>query len=219
MKANKFKIITEGKLTTISSIDSNNWKFNFWTAQLDNKKILTDLRTVLLENESVIINKYEGKTDGGTGLGPESTTARYSSYNLLNELSHQSLKEFQIFFKTEYLNFLKELNLTPSNIRATCWYNILHYGQHIARHFHGDLSRMSCNFTVDSYNTSTVYEMPFESGLFEIKNEPGRITFFNSLVPHWTTEHGVYKERISIAADLYDDECISKELESVMYEL
>lgn len=214
----KFKIQNNKNLYILEDFEKN-WKFCFWQTNIRDNKLLSEINDFLLQQEEYIITKYESRTDGGTGLGPETTTARYSMFNLLTEFNNPAIEKFKNFISREYKNYLNELDINVSNIKATCWYNVLHYGQHIQKHFHGDLSRASANFIVNSFNSSTFYEMPYGSGIYEIHNEPGTLTIFNSMLPHYTSKNLVYKERISIALDFYDTDYQNKELAHVMESL
>jgi hypothetical protein len=212
----KYEEIVNENLVILRSLDrSKYWELTFWVSCYTDIENLNTIKRFLLDKETEVLEKYPGKTDAGTGLGIDSTTARYSCYNLFLEYPTSCLQNVKNFFVDEYNNYINSIGLSLNNKSMTAWYNILRYNQQIEKHFHGDLSRASANFTVDCYNTSTIYELPYECGNYEIINKNGTLTIFNSLVPHWTTKNLVYKERISIAADFYDMEKVSQELENV----
>lgn len=207
-----------GNLHKLNSIDNSNyWELYFWICNYN--KELVELKNFLINKEEYILEKYEPRSDGGTNLGPDTTTARYSVYNIFEEFNNTCLQDVKQFINIEYKRFLKELSVEVKNPKITAWYNILHYGQMIDRHFHGDLSRMSGNMVVSCYNSSTFYELPFNSGVYEIKNQAGNLVLFNSVVPHWTSKNDVHDPRITLAADFYDDEMSNLDLQSVILNL
>lgn len=209
--------INDGKCKILKSKNIEKpWELYFWSSNYRDTCNLETVKDFLLEQESVLLKKYKGTTDGGTGLGPESTTSMYSIYNLFDEYPNSCLDKIKEFYIIEYNEFLKYLGIEVTNKKMTSWYNVLRYGQKIEEHFHGDLSRMSTNFVVDCYKSSTMYKLPYDCGNYEIANENGCLTIFNSLIPHWTTKNTVYKERVTMAADFYDDKNYSAELDHVI---
>jgi len=145
--------------------------------------------------------------DGNTGLGKNSTTSKYQSYNVLdwktpetNQLKSNILKsliDYSSYFKNDI-----------SQIWITCWVNILRWGQRINPHLHvtGPNSYLSGHFNVQSGNTSTCYMSLINhltcSNVIDCPNIPGEMTLFPSYLHHYTTRHYSVKPRITIAFDL-----------------
>ena len=155
------------------------------------------LKTYLLSKKPEILAIKEDVGDGGTGLGNDSTTARFRSYNILD-------------WDQPDINTLEEEN-------------IMKKGERVRRHNHGYLSNsyISGNFTVCCDNTKTVYTNPYEHwdeddliirvdewdvdydySLYASKNTEGQLTLFPSYIPHFTTEHRSDSDRITLAFEI-----------------
>ena len=153
---------------------------------------------------------YDGQhvLDGGTGLGNESTTSRYSKYNVFDwdTVETNQLKEY-VRENIKIYNFLSG-HETPEKLWIRCWVNIMRKGQIIKKHVHdiGETCYLSCHFTVQCDETSTVYVNPLtyypDPDLINEKNIPRTLTIFPSFIPHYTTIHRSEKERITIAMDI-----------------
>ncbi len=122
------------------------------------------LKDYLLSKQSVILDiKYNIK-DGGTGLGDDSTTARYRSYNVM-EWDQPDIsilkKEISIMHSMYYRDIVDRP--TPE-ISLGGWMNIMKRGDRIKRHIHGFSNKtyMTGHFTVSCDNTKTVYNNPYE---------------------------------------------------------
>ena len=146
--------------------------------------------------------------DGYTGLGKNSTTARYSEYNVLkwedNEI--EKIKNQIIEFHNRIL-ILTEQPLV-NELYAQCWVNILNKGQKINPHLHSvqPNTYLGGHICVKCTNTSTKYINPIqqinEPEVYSSKNEVGKITLFQNNIPHYTDTHNSDDERITIAFDL-----------------
>ena len=146
--------------------------------------------------------------DGYTGLGSNSTTSRFQSYNLLT-WSHTEIKKLKSNIAKNIILYNDACgNETPDEIYITCWYNVLRFGQKIKPHHHS-LKRdcyLSGHFNVQVNDTSTVYMSPInqinDPAEIDIKNNAGDMTLFPSYIFHYTTPHYSFKPRITIAFDL-----------------
>ena len=147
--------------------------------------------------------------DGYTGLGKNSTTARFAEYNVLEWDTPETnlLKKYAKIKVREYNKLLG--NDTPDYLWARCWVNILRWGQKINAHMHTlkSESYLSAHFTVQADNTSTCYMNPInvlnDPEIISEENVPGVFSIFPSYVPHYTTRHYSFKPRITIAMDIY----------------
>lgn len=165
---------------------------------------------IILKKEKEIIQKYppaQISVDAYTGLGDQSLTSRWQSFNLFKWEDEEIQKLKKEIYK-KYLAFLEQTSNTRKKVWVQCWANVLRKGQDIKMHFHSlnELTYLSGHVTIQCDNTSTVYVNPYAciNHLDEYyqKNIPANLTFFPSYLPHYTTMHNGSKERISIAFDL-----------------
>jgi hypothetical protein len=187
------------------------WNFSLGSEELPIN--VENLSKTCLEKEREIkklplARKNDGKyTDGFTGLGKNSTTARFSQYNVLewNTPETNSLKNHAKRCIRYYNDMLG--NPTPEHLWVRCWVNILRFGQRINPHMHTVKanSYLSGHFTIQCRNTSTCYINPVnvlnDPEVIENKNHPGEFTIFPSCVPHYTTRHYSFIPRITLAMD------------------
>ena len=147
-------------------------------------------------------------SDGYTGLGSKSTTAKFQSYNIL-KWDHPEIKKLRSNIARSIIEFNNECgNKTPNQLWVQCWYNVLRFGQKIRPHHHSVNPNcyLSGHFNVQVNNTSTVYMSPInqinDPELIDIKNIPGELTVFPSYIFHYTTTHYSFKSRVTIAFDV-----------------
>lgn len=165
---------------------------------------------IILSKEKQIIETTEPlfDNDGYTGLGTDSLTSRFMRFNVFSwdEPEIQKLKS-SVFNK--YLEFLQDLNVPRRKVYIQCWANVLRHGQEIKAHSHdcGNNSYLSGHISVQVDNTSTCYYTSTDQlnnpAIYESKNEIGKLTIFQSCVPHYTTKNLSDRERITIAFDLF----------------
>ena len=148
------------------------------------------------------------ETDGYTGLGLNTTTAKFQSYNILT-WSHPEIKKLRSNITKNVIEYNNECgNKTPNVLWIQCWYNVLRFGQKIKPHVHSmnPYSYLSGHFNVQVNETSTVYMSPAnqinDPEVVDIKNKVGDMTLFPSYIFHYTTPHYSFKPRITIAFDL-----------------
>ena len=187
------------------------WKFYFYEAQLENKEVLEELKNIVLMKEKGIIKNFpETQNDGGTGLGPQSLTSKFLKFNIFNWKEEPCII-FQNFVRDEYKKFISALKENDSqfvkenNTYVAGWANVLRNGQKINEHWHSCTpnSYLGAHFCVSTSNTSTVYVNPFNrNDLMEFKNESGKLLFFHNYMVHYTTEHKIDDERITLAMDI-----------------
>ena len=148
------------------------------------------------------------ESDGYTGLGSKSTTAKFQSYNILT-WDHSEIKKLKSNIAKSVIDYNNECgNKTPDVLWIQCWYNVLRFSQKIRPHHHSISPDcyLSGHFNVQVNNTSTVYMSPInqlnDPEVINIKNKVGDMTLFPSYIFHRTTPHYSFKPRITIAFDL-----------------
>ena len=148
------------------------------------------------------------ESDGYTGLGSKSTTAKFQSYNILT-WDHPEIKKLKSNIAKSVIDYNNECgNKTPDVLWIQCWYNVLRFSQKIRPHHHSISPDcyLSGHFNVQVNNTSTVYMSPInqlnDPQVIDIKNKVGDMTLFPSYIFHYTTPHYSFKPRITIAFDL-----------------
>tara|TARA_B100000427_G_C15386233_1_gene541184 strand:- start:77 stop:802 length:726 start_codon:yes stop_codon:yes gene_type:complete len=202
------------------------WSFFIGEKALDID--VDQLKDLVLEKEPEIMKiDHPYLNDGSTGLGTNTTTARYGFYNVL-EWDHPQIDKIKVGVKEFHAKYLRDcVGVEPYNIKALCWVNIMRKGDRIKKHLHGlqPTTYLSGHVTISSNQTSTIYVNPFEhaveeeilkrseSGketvnqaftqvIYPAENVPGNLTLFPSYIPHLTTEHKTDDERITLAFDL-----------------
>ena len=148
------------------------------------------------------------ESDGYTGLGSKSTTAKFQSYNILT-WDHPEIRKLKSNIAKSVIDYNNECgNKTPDVLWIQCWYNVLRFSQKIKPHHHSISPDcyLSGHFNVQVNNTSTVYMSPInqlnDPEVINIENKVGDMTLFPSYIFHRTTPHYSFKPRITIAFDL-----------------
>jgi len=174
------------------------------------------LSQFILEKEKEIVNSFPPSknnlsVDGYTGLGANSLTSRFNSYNLL-KYDTQEVKQLQKEIARVHKEFINSLSVVNKDkIWIQCWANVLRDGEAIKPHLHSvhPFTYLGGHITVQCNESSTVYINPInqinDPELFKIKNEVGKITLFQNNIPHYTTPHKGLKERITVAFDMIYD--------------
>ena len=148
------------------------------------------------------------KGDGYTGLGENSLTSRYGSYNLL-DFKHPEIKKLKKAILESHARFLEALKIPLyPELYIQCWANVLRKGEQIKPHIHSVLpdTYLGGQINVQVQNTSTWYINPVnqinDPELYESKNEVGKLTLFQNCIPHYTDKQVSTTPRITIAFDL-----------------
>lgn len=162
----------------------------------------TDLNTSyyrkkILKNEPKIIKKYTpvdfygNFSDGSTGLGPESLTARYFNCKLLTWFGTKSIRKW---IRKSYDTYTQSKNFP---LYVMCWANVMRKGEKITPHIHStNPLYLSGNISIcTDQKTNTYYDGD------PIENTPGRLVLFPSTMVHWTDTYTGDAERITIAFD------------------
>ena len=183
-------------------------EWNYYLAEelitdVDFKKLFKFLKT---QEQKVL--KLKTTTDGYTGLGSNSTTAKNGKYNIF-KWKNKEITKLKNNIVLLHNKFLEHLNIkTDNKVYINSWFNVLKKNQSIKIHLHGTTpdSYLSGNVCISCDGTSTIYVNPINTVndpvTYESKNEIGKIILFQSNIPHYTTVHKSEKERITIAFDL-----------------
>ena len=186
---------------------------------------LDSLKDFLLSKEDEV-KSIQGLpvNDCGTGLGDDSTTARFLYYNVF-DWDHPEINKLKTGVKEFHRMYYTNILSTDSvpTIRARCWMNIMRKGDRVTKHLHGyeDSAYLSGHFTVSCNNTKTIYLNPYEhateeeillrvsngeppssGNLYGAENVPGKLTLFPNYVPHMTTGHQSDEPRITLAFEI-----------------
>ena len=166
---------------------------------------------LILEREHDIIQNSKPinsqNDDGYTGLGSDSLTSRYGTYNLLS-WEDPEISKIKEAIRSNHSEFIKFFGVSEQKVYIQCWANMLRTGQAIKPHIHGTGPRtyLGGHLSVKCSDTSTIYINPVnqinDPEIFDSKNEVGKFTIFQNCIPHYTTEHKCNSERITIAFDL-----------------
>ena len=200
----------EIKIINFKSEPRNNpfapeWNYFIFESELHNvnfkkltKFILKKEKEILKLPPTIKVGKF---SDGYTGLGQKSTTARFEEYNVLkwDTVEIKTLKKQIINFHNLILNKCK-LPLVKE-LYIQCWMNVMRKGETIKLHLHS--VQPDCylggHICVQVHNTSTHYINPInqinDPDIFSSKNTIGNI-------PHCTDTQNENKERITVAFDL-----------------
>ena len=206
----KFK--NEPPISTLSV--SYQWFLGHTILKKINWNIVSDI--VLLKEKEILHENTELISDGYTGLGSNSLTSRFKTFNVLTwhnteiEKIHQGIKHLH----DEFIDILP-FEKYKGKLWIQCWANVLRKGEEIKPHNHasGPYSYLSGHITVQCKDTKTIYINPNRDNInkdareeYSIDNVPGRISMFQSDIMHYTSVHKDDKERITIAFDIFVDE-------------
>lgn len=196
-------------------------KWNWIMAEdssFNNYEKIERIKNIILKKEQEIINNtteqyenYNIEFDGNTGLGKNSLTSRFPFFNVFS-WNEPEIKYLEHFIQKKYLEFLDLINVQRRKVWIQCWANVLRKNDEIKKHIHSshNMTWLGGHFIISCENTSTFYENPMQvaeySQIYESKNAVGKLTFFQSNLPHYTNKHLSKIERISIAFDIVIDE-------------
>ena len=169
---------------------------------IDYKKIAK----IILKKEPELMKQYgptkKTNKDGYTGLGTNSLTSRYDSYDIFD--MDPCIKALVPKIFNLHNKFLKALNIPlPSHISIKGWANVLRKGESVKAHLHdvSPYAYLEGNIPIQCNNTSTFYINPVDQindpEVLETKNQVGLLTLF-----HYTNKHTSSEERITIAFGL-----------------
>ena len=177
---------------------------------------MEELAKLILVKEKEILKEFPPydnpkSPDGYTNLGPDSLTSRSYAYNLL-KWNHPEIKKLRATLLKAHEQLIKLIKIDrPGRIYGYAWANVMRKGEEIKPHLHNATpdSYISGHITVQCEASETCYICPPDQinslTEYKSKNAPGKITLFQSCIPHYTTKHEGDKERISIAFDIITD--------------
>jgi len=207
----KFEIIN------FKSKPKNNFfapEWNYYLFESNTNKInFENLTQYILNKEQDILKlpytiKNGKVSDGYTGLGKNSTTIRFNKYNVFSweNKNITLLKNIIIDFHNDVIKYFKQPPVKELYIQS--WVNIMRKGEQIKPHIHGvnPDTYLGGHICVKCNNTSTHYINPInqinEPEIYSSINQVGKITLFQSNIPHYTDLHNTNDKRITIAFDL-----------------
>jgi hypothetical protein len=182
----------------------------FWNAELLSPYEIQLLSSKILSLEKDIINSNPDLTyDGGTGLGPDSLTAKFTAYNILHwdrEGEDFVVRKMRVWIHNAIREMCEHVGSDIQEVKpwAQCWANVLRKGEKLNPHQHSSdaYSFLSGNICLQAEETSTVYQNPYTMNALAMKNVPGVMTLFPEYIVHWTTPNESDKERITLGMDI-----------------
>lgn len=136
----------------------------------------------------------------------------WNSHNIFS-LNDSAINEFKDILKTHLLSFCKAADIQINQpIYILGWLNCLKPNETIKTHFHSleTLNFFSCNVSLDEYDTSTSFYVPWidrYGDILQVSNSKGQCCIF----PSWLW-HSVEKNkdvRYSLGIDFYTQERIN----------
>lgn len=165
------------------------------------------LAQMFLDCEPQMLKELKPTDDGGTGLGPNSLTSRYLSYNPLTWTHSEEIMNLREKIYTLYLEFHKTLKIDRQPMYVQCWANIVRPGQKINLHLHdiSEYSYLSGNILLQGEPSKILYHNPqnpiTHSEPHSILQHPGQITIFQSCIPHEVAPYEGTEPRVSLSFD------------------
>ena len=174
-------------LVTLNTIDS---------------KLMNVIYSLLLTKHDSIMN-LPSFSEETTSLGNDKISTRWNQYNIFtlfeDEVSISELLKLITRYYRQYCFLMKEL---PEPVMVSAWYNLLSKGDIISEHHHGDgtMSYISANIFVHGVDNSsqTMYYIPNQNSILNVKNNIGDITVFPSWMNHQTSIYQGEEPRMTI---------------------
>ena len=179
------------------------WRIPFFETNLKDAAACHALREAVRRHSVEVLSLPSG-SDGNTGLGATSMTARFQRYNVLS-WEDPSIQLLKRSLHRSYLEFIGALGLERQRVYIQCWANALRAGQFIGRHVHttGPWGYISGNLSLSNSPAQTVYNYLYDDAYaLPMPSLEGRLVLFPSYIPHRTTRHVGSDTRISIAFDI-----------------
>jgi len=181
------------------------WEFSLFEKKIEDQSLINEISRYLLKEEKNIIKKYKVNIPPGSFVLNE-MSARYMMYNLFDYARNiDCIIELKKYIKTYFVEYVTSIEGSYKyNPYIACWFIILNPGEILPAHRHDnyEYSFLSGNLIISCELSSTEYFLPYDQGVYPIKNENGLMTIFPSHILHQTTEHIGNKKRISIGFDI-----------------
>ena len=189
-----------------------NWSFNFWNKSIFSPDQCLDIKDKILSKEvDIIKNNPSVNNDGGTGLGPNSLTSRFSAFNIFTWDD-----DFVPILKSSVKEAVSEL-LQGSNfstkVYGQCWANVMRIGEQIRPHWHSSYkhSFLGGHVCISTQYTHTYYENPYnKNNAKSFINFDGNLTVFENYLVHWTDKVETEEPRITLAFDLLTEQAVKE---------
>lgn len=191
------------------------WQFNFWNKTIFSPEQCNNIKLILLDKEVDIIKQNPTvNNDGGTGLGPNSLTSKFSVFNIFTWNN-----DFAVNLKHSIEEGVCELlkgKEFSSKIYGQCWANIMRSGEQIHPHWHSSYkhSFLGGHVCIATQYTHTFYQNPYnKNDAKPFMNFNGNLTIFENYLVHWTDVVQGNEPRITLAFDLLTEEAIQESIE------
>ena len=192
-----------------------NWSFNFWNKGIFSEDQCTAIKNTILGKEVDIIKSNPTvNNDGGTGLGPNSLTSRFSAFNIFTWDN-----EFVSILKSSVNEAVCELlknKQFSTKVYGQCWANIMRTGEQIHPHWHSSYkhSFFGGHVCISTQYTHTYYQNPYnKNDAKAFLNLNGNLTVFENYLVHWTDRVETVEPRITLAFDLLTEQAVEESIE------
>lgn len=179
------------------SYSAKMWRCNI----LSSSECVQLAQTILSKEGDLIAQNRDHTDDGGTGMGPDSLSAKFRAYNMFDWEDPTCLQ-----IKTAVKHAVKEMYPNyAEQLYGRMWGCILRRGQAIKPHQHNfdEYSFLSGDLILQCEKTSNFYQNPFGLDAVEIENKAGYLSLYPEYLIHWCTQHkNSLVPRISIGIDV-----------------
>jgi hypothetical protein len=185
------------------------WNHFLLEAQVDDVDFEAIAKFVLSKEDWILSLPENTNKDPSAYTGAKGVTTRFSSYNFFESFAPEC-EEIDKLWKRVYevyIGLLEYKNVPRTNVYFKSWCNILRTGETLRPHIHttSKWSYLSAHITVKANGSSTVYVNPVnqinDPEEYNRPNKQGKMTVFESCIPHYTTEDISDEPRITIAMD------------------
>ena len=202
-----------------------NWNFPFYTEKVFTREECKEIGESILRKEKEIIHEFKDVTnDGGTGLGGDSLTAKFSKFsvwewdepwvNTLRDTVNRGCAAMGQYMHDEGLwdigcGQVDGFNHREEIYYSQCWANVMRSGEQILPHWHSSYkdSFLGAHLTIAANRTGTYYSNSFNKQVVKgFANKPGEFYMFPNHLVHWTDKHDHPFERITVAMDILTEQ-------------
>lgn len=191
---------------------SPTWNYHIFEGSVNHLVDIEFVKDMILLWEPKIIGQYDFVNDWGTGLGPNSMTARSTNYNML---SWPEMSPLRSAIRKMHDSFVKELAIDSTEaLYIQCWANVMRKGEKIKQHQHWktNYAYLGGHVTIQCENTCTHYVNPYTREPYSSLNVPGKITVFPNWVEHYTDTHSAERERVTVAFDIITETVYNEDI-------
>lgn len=174
----------------------------------------------IIEKEGLVSEVPKSDAD------PYRHTQQWKQHNLLDDVAGHGGEHLERFpkdpiveelfnlLRTNYLDYLANLNYPRRAVYVHGWANVLRKGEWISKHTHMSHNQayLAATYYLTSNKTSLYFENPLNPGSYEsgevasVATEARKLVFFPSWLPHWSDKVDDDKLRISVAFDIVTED-------------